>query len=127
MLEPGQPRARLVLYSGTISRLSSVKQRQPLQRIADFASSFCEVLGIGYHRPYSLKNYRGILPRGIVELPAKVFMNLPAKVFMNYWKGLRPLLLYSSVLSTNGAVISSGQDLENVNMLVNPVLAWGHF
>jgi hypothetical protein len=45
---------------------------------------------------------------------------LSAKGFMNYWKALRPLLLYSSVLSTNGALTSSGQDLEHADMLVNP-------
>jgi hypothetical protein len=39
---------------------------------------------------------------------------------MTYWKALRPLLLYSSVLSTSGAVTSGGQDLEHVDMLVNP-------
>jgi hypothetical protein len=39
---------------------------------------------------------------------------------MNYWKALRPLLVYSSALSTDGAVSSSGQDLEHVDMVVNP-------
>jgi hypothetical protein len=39
---------------------------------------------------------------------------------MNYWKALRPLLLYSSVLSKNGAFTSSAQDPEQVDMLVNP-------
>jgi hypothetical protein len=39
---------------------------------------------------------------------------------MNYWKALRPLLVYSTALSTDGAVSSSGQDLEHVDMVVNP-------
>jgi hypothetical protein len=69
-------------------------------------------LKVGYCRPYSTKNDRGILPRGIAELSAKVSMN--------YWKALRPLLVYSSALSTDGAVSSSGQDLEHVDMVVNP-------
>jgi hypothetical protein len=39
---------------------------------------------------------------------------------MNYQKTLRQLLVYSSALSKNGAVISSGQDLKHVDMVVNP-------
>jgi hypothetical protein len=39
---------------------------------------------------------------------------------MNYWKTIRPLLVYSSALSKNGADTSSGQDLKHVDMVVNP-------